>query len=75
MESKRAPGAVVGPEAEEELERERQLLGRFWRAIEEIGERNKDEDPDEVMRIVTEVVEEVRQEHYERERREAQGGR
>ena len=40
---------------------------RFWKVVEEIGERNADKDPDEVMRVVTEVVEEVRQERYERE--------
>ena len=42
-------------------------LERFWTAVEEIGERNADKDPDEVLRVVTEVVEEVRQERYERE--------
>ena len=40
---------------------------RLWTLIQQIGERNADMDPDEVMRIVTEVVEEVRQERYERE--------
>jgi hypothetical protein len=40
---------------------------RFWKAVEEIGERNADKDPDEVLRVVTEVVEEVRQERYARE--------
>ena len=40
---------------------------RFWKVIQKIGERNADKDPDEVLRIVTEVVEEVRQERYERE--------
>jgi hypothetical protein len=40
---------------------------RFWQVVEEIGERNADKDPDEVMHLVTEEVEEVRQERYERE--------
>jgi hypothetical protein len=40
---------------------------RFWKVVEEIGQRNADKDPDEVMRLVTEVVEEVRQEQYERD--------
>jgi hypothetical protein len=40
---------------------------RFWKVVEEIGERNADKDPDEVMRLVTEVVDEVRQEQYERD--------
>lgn len=45
---------------------------RFWNVVQEIRERNADKDPDEVLREVTEVVEEVCQEHYERARR-AQG--
>ena len=40
---------------------------RFWKVVEEIGERNADKDPDEVMRLVTEVVEKVRQGRFERE--------
>jgi len=40
---------------------------RFWKVVEEIGERNANKDPGEVMRLVTEVVEEVRQEQYERD--------
>ncbi len=40
---------------------------RFWELVQEIGEQNADEDPDEVYRFVTEIVEEVRQERYERE--------
>ena len=43
--------------------------------IERIGERNRDKDPDEVYREVTEIVEEVRQERYEAaQRAKAQGG-
>jgi hypothetical protein len=42
-------------------------------AIECLGALNADEDPDEVLRVVTEVVEEVRQEHYEREQRTIRG--
>ena len=40
---------------------------RFWKLVQEIGERNADQDPDETYRFVTEIVEEVRQERYERE--------
>jgi len=40
-----------------------------WAIIERIGERNKHLDPDEVLRHVTEIVEEVRQELYEEEQR------
>ena len=43
--------------------------------IDEIRERNADKDPDEVLRDVTRIVEEVRQERYERRRRVAEGGR
>ena len=40
---------------------------RLWELVREIGERNADEDPDEIYRFATEVVEEVRQERHERE--------
>ena len=64
------PGAVVTtPGVDEQSERQReQQIERFWRAVERIGERNKDKDPDEVLAEVTEVVEEVRRERYERKR-------
>lgn len=66
---------VVSPETCQRVEQRRdEIRERFWRAVERIGERNADKDPDEVMRNVTEVVEEVRQERYGRERC-AQGGR
>jgi hypothetical protein len=47
-----------------------QQLDQFWQIVDQIGARNADKDPDKVLRFVTEVVEEVRQEHYEREQRE-----
>lgn len=40
---------------------------RFWEIVEDIRARNADKDPDEIYQDVTEVVEEVRQERYERE--------
>lgn len=40
---------------------------RFWEIVEEVRARNADKDPDEVYRVVTEIVEEVRQERYEQE--------
>jgi hypothetical protein len=46
-----------------------EIRERFWRVVQEIGERNAHLDPDDVLREVTEVVEEVRQERYERARR------
>jgi len=48
-------------------ERQAENRERFWKVVEEIGERNADKDPDEVMRLVSEEVEEVRQEQYERD--------
>lgn len=39
----------------------------FFRIVDEIRRDNQDKDPDEVLRDVTEIVEEVRQERYERE--------
>jgi hypothetical protein len=68
----RSTAVIARPTAEELTAEERaQVMERFRQTIERIGERNADKDPDEVMRIVTEVVEEVRQERYERARREA----
>ena len=49
-----------------------QVMERFWEAVQSIGERNRHLDPDFVMAVVTEVVEEVRQEQYDREQREAE---
>ena len=37
-----------------------------WATVDRIRDRNVDKDPDEVLRHVTAVVEEVRQERYER---------
>lgn len=74
MGRKRAE-AVISPIADELTEAERRELLRQGReAIDRIAELNKDEDPDEVYRFVTEVVEEVRREHHEREQRKAAGG-
>jgi hypothetical protein len=63
----------INPDDREAMtDEERQiLLDRFREVADRIGERNKDLDPDEVLAEVTAVVEEVRQEHYEREQREA----
>ena len=52
----------------EEIER------RFWQAVEGIRECNVHRDPDEILREVTDIVEEVRQEQYDRARND-QGGR
>ena len=39
---------------------------RFFEVVYQIQERNSDKDPDEVYRDVTEAVEEVRQEAYDK---------
>jgi hypothetical protein len=53
----------------EQFERyQRHVMGRFARALDEIDRRNTDADPDEVLREVTAIVEEVRQERYDRRR-------
>lgn len=77
VEKKGKPVAVViSPEEYEQLERERQAkLDRFWQTAERIAERNEDKDPDEVLADVTKVVEEVRQERYERKQRATEGRR
>ena len=48
---------------------------RMWRAIDRIRDRNTHLNPDDVLRHVTEVVEEVRQERYERGQQTAADGR
>jgi hypothetical protein len=53
----------------------RRRMDAFWEAVERIGERNKDLDPDEEFAFITEIVEEVRREQYEREQARAKNGR
>ena len=54
--------AVVSTEACQQVEHQQnEIRERFWKIVEEIGGRNADKDPDEVMRVVTEEVEAVRQ--------------
>lgn len=66
VERKGKPVAVII--SPEQFERFEQLSrDRYAAIIEEIWKRNEDKDPEEVYRHVTEVVEEVRREHYERE--------
>ncbi len=43
-----------------------QVKERFFTAVGEVQRLNVDEDPDEVLRAVTEVVDRVRQERYDR---------
>jgi prevent-host-death family protein len=66
VERKGKPVAVViSPEQYERYEQ--QIDQRFREAVDELRRRNADKDPNAVLRDVTEVVEEVRREQYERE--------
>jgi PHD/YefM family antitoxin component YafN of YafNO toxin-antitoxin module len=52
----------------EEYEKWREARrARAWEAIQRVKGRNADKDPDEEMAFITEVVEEVRRELYERD--------
>lgn len=65
IERKGKPFAVmINPELYENL-----LRDAARTAIDRIRERNADKDPDDVLRDINEVVEEVRQEMYEQEQR------
>ena len=65
VEKKGRPFAVmVSPE---DFERFQQLAKeQFFETVREVQQDNKDADPSEVLRDVTEAVEAVRQEEYER---------
>jgi hypothetical protein len=66
---------VPVPERRDLSDEERQqVMERFWKAVERIGERNRDLDPEAELPFITEVVEEVRQELYEREQAQAKNG-
>ena len=65
---------VITPEDYERL-RQADERARLWAAIEAVGQRNADLDPDEVLRDVTETVDAVRQELYEERHLAAQRGR
>ena len=55
----KAFAVVISPHQYEVMER---ALGRAWAAVEAVQARNAEEDPEEVLREVTSVVERVRQE-------------
>jgi hypothetical protein len=67
------PGTTVIDSSSDERSEQREGE-RFWQAVDRIRERNADKDLDEVYRIVTEVVEEVRQEQYVGEQRKRPHG-
>ena len=65
VERKGKPVAVlISPEQWERYQQ--QTKERLFEAIDRLQERNRDTDPEEVERDVTEAVEEVRRERYER---------
>ena len=64
IEKKGRPFAVViNPEQYEAIEKK---MEKAWATVDRIRERYADKDAEEVVRDVTAVVEEVRQERYER---------
>jgi hypothetical protein len=63
--------SVHDPEVDERRRIEDREAAEDWASIDRLRERNKDEDPDEVMAVMTEVVEEVRREMYAEEQRSA----
>jgi prevent-host-death family protein len=73
VEKKGKPVAVViSPEQYEAIQKEEE---RLWRVVDQIRARNVDNDPDEVLRDVTAVVEEVRKTRYDTREQEVTGGR
>ena len=64
VERKGRPIAVlISPEQWQQYQD--QARHQFFEAIDRLQERNRDADPDEVFRDVTEAVEEVRRERHE----------
>jgi len=74
MANRATSPTILDPEAEARRRWEEQEAAEDRARIDRLRERNKDEDPDEVMADATAVVEEVRQEMYE-ERLRADGRR
>jgi len=73
VERKGKPFAVViSPQQYQVMEKE---LERAWKTIEQVQERNTEQNPDEVMRDVTAAVEAVRQERYAKRKKPTKGGR
>jgi prevent-host-death family protein len=73
IEREGKPVAVlISPEQWEDFQ---QLLKeRMFEAVDRLQKLNEDTDPDEVERVVTEEVEEVRRERYERRQQQARRG-
>ena len=73
MASSNTPIAVIAKPEPETLSKEERAaaMARFWQTVDRIRARNADKDPDEEQAFISEVVEEVRQERYERAQGEA----
>lgn len=67
IEKRGRPFAVViNPEQYEAIEKQ---MEKAWATVDRIRERNADKDPEAVLQDVTAVVEQVRQERYERSKK------
>ncbi|HEY4033349.1 MAG TPA: type II toxin-antitoxin system Phd/YefM family antitoxin [Ktedonobacteraceae bacterium] len=63
---------VISPEQYEAIQKEEE---RLWRVVDQIRDHNIDNDPNEVLRDVTAVVEEVRKTRYDKREHEAESSR
>ncbi|MBA2519918.1 MAG: hypothetical protein H0V24_09650 [Chloroflexia bacterium] len=64
MEKKdKSVAAVISPAPDE---RQQEARERFWQAAERLRAHNQDKDPNAELVYITEVVEEVRKDRYER---------
>lgn len=71
VEKKGKPVAVViSPEQYEAFQKEEE---RLWRVVDQIRDRNVDNDPDEVLRDVTSIVEDVRKTRYDKREQDTAG--
>jgi hypothetical protein len=62
-------GVLISPEQFEQYEAFQKAENeRFWRVVNQIQDRQQNEDPDETLHFVTEIVEEARQEQYEKQK-------
>lgn len=72
VEKKGKPYAVVvSPKQYQKLKQEEE---KDWKIIDELRAKNANKDQDEVYKEVTKIVEEVRQEMYEKEQKKTSSG-
>lgn len=72
MGQQRTLDTIIHPDTEELSEEDQ--TKRAWAELNRIRARNQHLDPEEEMAFITRVVEEVRQERYERRLRETEDG-